>query len=282
MAMTKSMPLNPPVARRHLFTWRRWSNTLRPVIAILIPLLIWELAADKGWINSFLLPAPSSILRALWQQAGPNSDPPYAVWLHVWHSLYRILVGVFLALLVGGTIGLLIGLTHWGRRLFQPLISAMMPVPTLAWTPILLLIFGIDDRTTIAVVFIAASFQIIYNVVTGLEQMNEKVFWVARSMGATRWQVMWKVILPGILPFFITGTRLGIGFAWRSLIAAEMLAASSYGLGFMIFDAIENLDTTTIFGGILLIAVLGYTLECLILGKIEAMTIKRWGVQVER
>ena len=80
----------------------------------------------------------------------------------------------------------------------------------------------------------------------------------------------------------ITGIKLGIGFAWRSLIAAEMLAASSYGLGFMIFDAVEYLSMDTIFGGIILIAVMGYVLENIIMGKVEAVTIKRWGVQVER
>jgi NitT/TauT family transport system permease protein len=158
----------------------------------------------------------------------------------------------------------------------------MLPIPTLAWTPILLLIFGIDDKTTITVVFLAASFQIIYNVTAGLDALSDKPFWVAQSMGASRLRCVWIVALPGIFPFLITGIKLGIGFAWRSLIAAEMLAASSFGLGFMIFDAVEYLSMDTIFGGILMIAAMGFLLENVIMGKIESATTKRWGVQVER
>lgn len=268
--------------RAPVISWRRQSAWMRPLISIMAPLMLWELAAQLGWINKFLLPPPSAILRAIVLQSGPEGNPPYAIWLHVWSSLYRILVGVLLALVIGGSVGMLIGMTRWGRRVFQPVISALLPVPTLAWTPILLLVFGIDDRTTIAVVCIAASFQIIYNVAAGLDQLSDKVFWVAQSMGATRMQCVWRVAIPGTMPFLITGIKLGIGFAWRSLIAAEMLAASSYGLGFMIFDAAEYLSMDVIFGGIFLIGILGYTLENIILGKIEAVTTKRWSVQVER
>lgn len=268
--------------RGTLFSWRRQARWLRPVITISTLLLIWELAGTLGWINVALIPVPSTIFAAIWVQAGPEGSPPYVLWSHIGKSLYRILVGILLAIVIGGAVGLLIGLTKWGRRIFQPIVSAMIPIPTLAWTPILLLIFGIDDRTTITVVFLAASFQIIYNVAAGLDALSDKAFWVAQSMGASRLRCVWAVALPGIFPFLITGVKLGIGFAWRSLIAAEMLAASAFGLGFMIFDAVEYLSMDIIFGGILLIALMGYVLENIVMGKIEAVTTKRWGVQVER
>lgn len=268
--------------RGSLFSWRRQASWLRPVISISSVFLLWELAAALGWINKVLIPPPSAIFSTMWLQAGPDGHPPYALWGHAGKSLYRILMGIVLAVIIGGAVGLLIGLTKWGKRIFQPIVSAMLPIPTLAWTPILLLIFGIDDKTTITVVFLAASFQIIYNVAAGLDALSDKAFWVAQSMGASRWRCVWVVALPGIFPFLITGIKLGIGFAWRSLIAAEMLAASSFGLGFMIFDAVEYLSMDTIFGGIILIAVMGYVLENIIMGKVEAVTIKRWGVQVER
>src|SRR3546814_9665518 len=100
-------------------------------------------------------------------------------------------------------------------------------------------------------------------------------FWVARSMGADNLQIFRKVIVPGILPYLITGLKLGIGYAWRALIAAEMLAASSFGLGFMIFDAAEYMSMDIIYGGIVLIGVLGYLLENVLLGRLEAVTINR-------
>lgn len=257
-------------------------SVIRPAISLGVLFGVWELLARTGVINDFLFPPPTQIAEALWVEAGPNGNPPYALAFHIWASMYRLLMGVGLALSLGTLIGLAIGLTRWGRAIFKPIISSIMPVPTLAWTPILLLIFGIDDWTTITVVFIAASFEVIYNVVTGTEMLTRKVYWVAQSMGATRLQTFRYVILPGILPYLITGLKLGVGYAWRALIAAEMLAASSFGLGFMIFDASEYMSMDIIYGGIIAIAVLGLLIERVVIGRLEDATIHKWGVNVER
>lgn len=255
---------------------------VRPVLSIGIPLLLWEIAAQMGWLNTFLFPPPSAVARVIFAMAGGEANPPGAIFYHVGRSLFRLLAGLALAVVIGTIIGVAIGMTRWGRAIFKPIISALMPVPTLAWTPILMLAVGIDDRTTIIVVFIAASFEIIYTVISAVEMLSVRTFWVAQSMGATRWQMFRMVILPGILPYLITGMKLGSGYAWRALIAAEMLAASSYGLGFMIFDASEYMSMEVIYGGIFLIAVLGYLIENVVIGRLEAATVNKWGVQVER
>lgn len=257
---------------------RRLSLSIaRPLISIGTVFLVWEIAARAGWINAFLFPPPSAIAATLWQELLSGE-----LLLHIGRSLYRLLTGMALAVVFGTLIGIAIGMTAWGRAIFKPLISAFMPVPTLAWTPVLLLLVGINDRTTIIVVFIAAAFEVIYTVVSGIEGMSVRLFWVARSMGASRQQIFWKIILPGIMPYLITGIRLGSGYAWRALIAAEMLAASSYGLGFMIFDASEYMTMEVIYGGILLIAIFGYVIENVIVGRLEAATVEKWGVQVAR
>jgi ABC-type nitrate/sulfonate/bicarbonate transport system permease component len=250
--------------------------------AIIIPLVLWEMVARAGWINTFLFPSPSQVVATLWTQSGPHGSPPWAMPMHVGRSLIRLFSGLALAVVIGTVLGVAIGMTRWARAIFVPLISVLMPVPTLAWTPILLLVIGIDERTTILVVFLAAVFEMIYTIVAGIEMMNVKLFWVARSMGATRSQIFFRVIIPGVFPYLLTGMRLGTGYAWRALIAAEMLAASSFGLGFMIFDASEYMSTDVIYGGILLIAVLGYLLENILIGRLEAATIDKWGVQHER
>lgn len=265
---------------------RRVTPLLRNIFArsgvIVTLLVLWEVAARLGWINTFLFPAPSNIAATIWTQSGPDGNPPYAMPMHVLRSMIRLLAGIALAVVIGTVLGVLIGMTRWARRLFQPLISIFMPVPTLAWTPVLLLLTGIDDRTTIIVVFIAAVFEVIYTIVAGIEMMNVKLFWVARSMGASRLQIFFRVIIPAIFPYLITGMRLGTGYAWRALIAAEMLAASSFGLGFMIYDASEYMSTNVIYAGIILIAVLGYLLENVLIGRLEAATTEKWGVQSER
>jgi ABC-type nitrate/sulfonate/bicarbonate transport system permease component len=252
------------------------------VAIIVVPLLAWEICSRLGWINGFLFPAPSLILHKLWVQSGSGGNPPYAILWHVAYSLLRLLSGVFLAVTIGTLLGVALGMSRPMRLVFQPIISILMPVPTLAWTPVLLLIIGIDNRTTILVVFLAAVFEMIYIVASGIEMMNVKMLWVAQSMGASKWQIFWRVIIPGILPYLITGTRLGTGYAWRALIAAEMLAASTYGLGFMIYDASEYMNMDVIYGGVVLIAVLGYLLENVVIGKVEAATTEKWGVLNER
>jgi ABC-type nitrate/sulfonate/bicarbonate transport system permease component len=262
--------------------WPSMTVVIGRIALIFVPLVAWELCSRLGWINGFLFPAPSLIVHKLWVQSGPNGSPPYAIPWHVAYSLLRLLSGVFLAVVIGTLIGVAIGMSRLARLVVQPIISILMPVPTLAWTPILLLIIGIDNRTTILVVFLAAVFEMIYIVASGIEMMNIKMLWVAQSMGASRWQIFWRVVIPGILPHLITGTRLGTGYAWRALIAAEMLAASSYGLGFMIYDASEYMNMDVIYGGVMVIAVLGYILENVLIGKVEAATIEKWGVLNER
>jgi len=252
-----------------------------PLISIGLPLVLWEMLARSGAINNFLFPAPSEIFGTLWAKTGTDIDAG-VMYSHVYYSMFRLLAGLGLATVLGTLIGILIGLTKWGRFIFKPLLSLFMPVPTLAWTPILLLLMGVDNKTTIFIVFIAASFEVILNVIAGIENMNVKVFWVARSMGASRLQIFFKVIIPGILPYLITGVKLGSGYAWRALIAAEMLAASSYGLGFMIYEASEFMDMTTIYGGLITIALLGYIIENVLMGALEKRTVAKWGVQVER
>lgn len=249
---------------------------------IIVPLIAWELCSRFGLINGFLFPAPSLIFYKLWVQSGPNGNPPYAILWHVGYSMLRLLSGIAFAVTVGTLIGVALGMSRRARLVFQPIISILMPVPTLAWTPVLLLLIGIDNRTTILVVFLAAVFEMIYIVASGIEMMNIKMLWVAQSMGASRWQIFWRVIIPGVFPYLITGTRLGTGYAWRALIAAEMLAASSYGLGFMIYDASEYMNMDVIYGGVMLIAVLGYVLENVLIGKVEASTTEKWGVLNER
>ena len=252
------------------------------IAIIAVPLLAWEAFSRFGLINGFLFPAPSLILQKLWIQSGSGGNPPFAILWHVAYSMMRLLCGIVLAVTVGTLFGVALGISRRVRLVFQPIISILIPVPTLAWTPVLLLVIGIDNRTTILVVFLAAVFEMIYIVSNGIEMMNAKMLWVAQSMGASRWQIFWRVIIPGIFPYLITGTRLGTGYAWRALIAAEMLAASTYGLGFMIYDASEYMNMDVIYGGVALIAILGYLLENVLIGKVEAATTEKWGVLNER
>src|SRR5690606_33193135 len=170
------------VADANPLTLRNWGSILYGLLVrfgvVVVLLASWELAAQLDWINTFLFPPPSHIATTIWAQSGPNGNPPWAMPLHVLRSMIRLLSGLALDVVIGTILGILIGMTRWARVIFQPIISIMMPVPTLAWTPVLLLLTGIDDQTTIIVVFIAAVFEVIYTIVAGIEMTNVKLFWV--------------------------------------------------------------------------------------------------------
>ena len=133
-----------------------------------------------------------------------------------------------------------------------PLASALMPIPSLAWVPVFILWFGLGNTVAILIVFYAALFPMLLNTWTGVRAVNPLWLRAAGSMGADENALFWKVIIPGASPFIITGLRQAFLRAWIAVVGAEMLAASDWGLGWVIFDAKEFLNTepdACLFGG---------------------------------
>jgi ABC-type nitrate/sulfonate/bicarbonate transport system permease component len=170
------------------------------------------------------------------------------------------------------------GRSRLAEDVFLPLVSVCAPIPGLAYAPLFLLWFGLGNFSSILLVGFVSMFPIIFNTWTGVKAVKE--IWVrsAQAMGADNKRLFRHVILPGALPFILTGWRLGLAQAWRILVAVEMLAAVPWGLGWLIFGAREFLNTDVMMAGIALIAVIGLTLEKLVFQKLEDFTIVRWGM----
>jgi NitT/TauT family transport system permease protein len=197
---------------------------------------------------------------------------------HALYTLYRVLFAFMLASVVGVFIGILMGRFRRVERFFVPLVSVLMPIPSLAWVPVFILWFGLGNAATIALVFYAATFPVIYNTWTGVKAVKEVWLRSAQSMGASNRRLFRHVILPGALPYILTGLRLGLGQAWRILVAVEMLAAVPWGLGWLIFGAREFLNTDAMMAGVIVIAVIGLALEKFVFQKLEDYTVVRWGM----
>ena len=152
------------------------------------------------------------------------------------------------------------------------------PIPGLAYAPLFLLWFGLGNKSAVLLVGFVSAFPIIFNTWTGVKAVKE--IWVrsAQSMGADDRRMFRHVILPGALPYILTGLRLGLAQAWRVLVAIEMLAAVPWGLGWMIFGAREFLNTDVMLAGIVVIGVLGLALEKLVFQRLEHFTVVRWGM----
>jgi NitT/TauT family transport system permease protein len=154
----------------------------------------------------------------------------------------------------------------------------MMPIPSFALVPLFMLWFGIGNLTTILIVFYAATFPMIFNTWSGVRSVNPIWLRAAGAMGADERKLFWKVIIPGASPFIITGMRQAFLRAWIAVVGAEMIAASDWGLGWVIFDAKEFLNTDTMLASLIVIGIIGFVFERFVFGSLERTTVMRWGM----
>ena len=234
---------------------------------------IWEAAAHAGLFPPRFFP-PLEAIAAVFARLTISGVLPH----HALDTLMRLMAGFALAALIGVTIGILMGRSRRAEDILLPLVSIGAPIPGLAYAPLFLLWFGPGNVSAIALVAFVSAFPIIYNSWTGVKAVKD--IWVrsAQAMGANDRRLFRHVILPGALPYIMTGLRLGLAQAWRILVGIEMLAAVSWGLGWLIFGAQEFLNTDVMLAGIVVIALIGLTLEKLVFERLEEFTVVRWGM----
>ena len=153
-----------------------------------------------------------------------------------------------------------------------------MPIPSLAWVPVFILWFGLGNATAIGIVFYAALFPMLLNAWSGVRAVNPIWLRAGEAMGAGGRSLFWKVIVPGSSPFIITGLRQAFLRAWIAVVGAEMLAASDWGLGWIIFDAKEFLKADLMLASLIVIGLIGFAFERLVFGSLERATVQRWGM----
>jgi ABC-type nitrate/sulfonate/bicarbonate transport system permease component len=193
-------------------------------------------------------------------------------------TLFRLVFGFLLAAIAGVAIGLLMGRVQWIEDALLPIVSFMYPIPGIAYAPLFVLWFGLGDVPAILLVAVATSFTVIINTWKGVKAV--KPIWIrsAQAMGASERAVFAKVILPGALPYVLTGLRLGLASAWRILVAVEMLMSVTQGLGWLIFGSQQFLNTDVMLATIAVIGIVGMLLERQLFARLERATVVRWGM----
>lgn len=234
---------------------------------------IWELVAHSGAFPPRLFPPLEEVAGTLVRLTAAGILPHHAV-----ETLYRLAAGFAVAALAGVAIGIAMGRSRRAEDLLLPLVSIGAPVPGLAYAPLFLLWFGLGDTGSIVLVAFVAAFPVIQNTWTGVKAVKEIWVRAAQTMGAQGRRLFRYVILPGALPYILTGMRLGLAQAWRILVAVEMLAAVEWGLGWLIFGAREFLNTDAMLAGIAVIGAIGLALEKFVFRPIERYTVVRWGM----
>jgi NitT/TauT family transport system permease protein len=251
----------------------RIRSTRRAVITLIVVASLYEAAAQSGHFPAALLPTLQDVARTLWASILDGS-----MLGHAGATLYRVLSGFGLAVFIGLPLGVLMARFRPVENFVLPLMSALMPIPSLAWVPVFILWFGLGNAVTILIVFYAALFPMLLNTWTGVRSVNPIWLRAAGAMGANEQALFWKVIIPGASPFIITALRQAFLRAWIAVIGAEMLAGSDWGLGWVIFDAKEFLNADVMMASIIVIGCIGFLTERLVFGSIERATIYRWGM----
>jgi NitT/TauT family transport system permease protein len=245
----------------------------RNAFPFLVVALIWEFTAQLGIFPRKLFPPLEDVAAAFVRLTAAGILPH-----HVLDTLIRLAAGFALAAIVGVAIGIAMGRSRRAEDIFLPLVSIGAPIPGIAYAPLFLLWFGLGNKTTVLLVAFVSAFPIIFNTWTGVKAVKE--IWVrsAQAMGADSRRLFHRVILPGALPYILTGLRLGLAQAWRILVGVEMLAAVPWGLGWMIFGAREFLNTDVMLAGVVVIGAIGLALEKLVFQRLENFTVVRWGM----
>jgi len=248
----------------------------REVILFIAPIagfvVVWEIATRiAGW-PPYLLPPPADVASTFWTLLASGDLLRYLL-----DSVGRLLLGCVTAFFVAVPLGYLIGTSNIANRVFSPLVAMTQPIPGIAWIPLAILWFGLGPAAVGFIIFLSAFFPILLNTVAGVRAVGKDLRRVAQVFHFPRRMLLFDVMLPGALPYIVTGTQLGFGYGWRALVAGEMIAASS-GLGFMIFDARNYLKTDEVIVGMLTIGLFWAMVERLALRPIERCTVERWGM----
>ena len=252
---------------------QRYQSLRRGALSLLVLAALYEAVARSGYFAPALMPTLGTVAQTLFDSIRDGS-----ILVHAGVTLYRVVAGFALAVLIGLPLGVMMGRFRAVENFILPLASALMPIPSLAWVPVFILWFGLGDSVTILIVFYAALFPMLLNTWTGVRAVNPIWLRAAGAMGANEHALFWKVIIPGASPFIIAGLRQSFLRAWVAVIGAEMLAASNWGLGWVIFDAKEFLNTDVMLSSLVVIGLIGFVAERLVFGSIERATIYRWGM----
>lgn len=229
-------------------------------IATVITLLaLWFAATNLGWVKPLFLPSPQAVFQQFYEYlTGHANDKP--LWQHFSASLLRVTVAFWLAFMIAVPLGIAMGMSRIARGIFDPPIEFYRPLPPLAYLPLIIIWFGIDETPKVLLIFLSCFAPLALAARSGMRSAAQEQINAAYSMGASYFQVIRHVILPAALPDILVGMRIAIGFGWTTLVAAEMVAAN-VGLGQMVLNASNFLRTDIVIMGIIVIGVIAYVFD---------------------
>ncbi len=246
--------------------WQRLKDNRklwRGTAALVVTLVLWEIGSrwdewfgmTLPWIG--LIPPPTDVVVA-WGDVLPQAG----YWQSWYLSFQRVLSGFIAAQIVGIPLGLALAVNRYFRQFFFPVFEVLRPIPPLAWVPASLIFWPTNEMSIAFVTFLGAFFTIVINVLGGARTIDISLLRAAQSMGATQWDLFWRIVLPGTLPSIFTGAAVGMGITWEVVLAAEMISGGGTqaggGLGFFIWNSYMGGSLEQIVVGMISIGIAGY------------------------
>ena len=247
---------------------RKFINTL---IGLSLLLLGWQALVMSGRYARYLLPSPWDVFSGMGELIYNG-----VLFTHITVSLYRFFTGYLIAVVVGITLGLIFGWFGkiWG--IINPIVQILRPIAPIAWSPFIVLWFGIGDLPAIVIIFIAGFFPILLSTVSAVSKVDQVYLKVAKNFDIKQPQILTKIVLPAVFPYITSGLHIALGTCWIFLVAGEMMGTQS-GLGFMIIDARNTLRSDLLLAGIIFIGLIGLLLDKGI-QMFEKWVGKKWGI----
>lgn len=251
-------------------------DPVRQFSLLLILAAIWQVYAL--WLdNNLVLPSFASTLDAWWDSVARGP-----LLLRAWTSIKLLLMGYAAGILVAAILTLLAISTRIGTDLLNLLTAMFNPLPAIALLPLALLWFGLGEKSLIFVLIHAVLWPLALNAYTGFQGVSETLRLAGQSFGLRHLRFAIQILIPAAFPAILTGLKIGWAFAWRTLIAAELVfgvSSGGGGLGWFIFENRNQLEIPTVFAGLLTVIVIGLAVESVIFRTIERITVRRWGMQ---
>lgn len=228
-------------------------------VAVAAVLIVWSIIGEMNIVNPIFLPSPIEVAQTTWDLA-LEGYRNVSLLQHTAVSLARAFFAFVVATIVGIPLGLLMGMSPVLNAILDPFVQFLRPLPKLALIPLVIVWFGIGETSKFILIFLATLLTVIVSAAAAVRSVPEGRIRAARSLGASRAQLFWHVILVNALPELFTGVRVAIGIGWTTLIAAEMIAATS-GIGWMVLNASSYLRTDIVMLGIFILGTTGYLLD---------------------
>jgi taurine transport system permease protein len=262
-SMTKvATSRRPAIVRTSRFTTPgEGPTTMISTVTIIALLVLWWLASHLRWVPPLFLPTPEVVAQRLYESAtGQLTDAPLAE--HFGWSMFRVFTAFIAACVTAIPVGVAMGVSRVLRGIFDPPIEFYRPLPPLAYLPLIVIWFGIDELSKVLLIYLACFAPLAMSARAGVRSVSQEQIHAAYSMGATKQQVIRHVVVPAAMPEILTAMRIAIGFGWTTLVAAEMVAANK-GLGQMVLNASNFLRTDIVIMGIIVIGVVAYLFDLL-------------------